>query len=189
MEDETLPFWANQLIIHITVLYYQGGLGLKVLVVYYSLQGNSKCVGDHIADLLKADVEELKTVKPMDPSHFITNFRKGKKENQVEEVEIKPPKHDPNKYDLIVIGTPVWAWAPAPPVYAYLKKMNIKGKKLALYSCSEGEAGRTLEKMKGLLKDSKVLSEREFINPRNDMNGTCSMKAQEWARSLSRLSK
>jgi len=163
-------------------------LGLKVLVVYYSLQGNSKCVGDHIADLLKADVEEIKTVKPIDPHRFMDHYWEGNKEQPLEEVQIKTPKHDPKNYDMIVIGTPVWAWAPAPPVTAYLKKMSIAGKKLALYTCSEGEAGRTLEKMKGFLKDSKVLSEREFINPRNDMNGTCSMKAQEWARSLSRIS-
>ena len=163
-------------------------MGLKVLVVYYSLQGNSKCVGDHIADLLKADVEEIKTVKPIDPHRFMDHYWEGNKEQPLEEVQIKTPKHDPKNYDMIVIGTPVWAWAPAPPVTAYLKKMSIAGKKLALYTCSEGEAGRTLEKMKGFLKDSKVLSEREFINPRNDMNGTCSMKAQEWARSLSRIS-
>jgi len=102
-------------------------------------------------------------------------------------VQIQTPKFDPANYDLIVIGTPVWAWAPAAPVQTYLKRMKITGKKLALYTCSEGEAGRTLERMKGFLKGNMVLSEREFINPRNDMNGTCSSKAQEWARSLSRL--
>jgi len=136
---------------------------------------------------MKADVEEIKTVDPVEPHHFIGRDSSGKKDASIEDVRIKPPKYDPKEYDMIVVGTPVWAWAPAPPIQTYLNRMKITGKKIALYTCSEGEAGRTLEKMKGLLKGNKVLSEREFINPRKDNNGTCSSKAQEWARSLSRL--
>lgn len=37
---------------------------------------------------------------------------------------IAAPKHDPSFYDLVVIGSPVWAWLVSSPVRAYLTAMK-----------------------------------------------------------------
>lgn len=157
-----------------------------MLIAYYSLEGNTKCIADSMAQIFKADVEEIKTIGPIDAHRFMDHYWGGDRENPPEEIEIVKPERDPSAYDLIIIGTPVWAWAPAPPVHTFIKKLNMKGKKVAIYACSEGEPGKTFEKMRRILKGNSIISEREFINPRKDMDGTCSLKAQDWARSLAR---
>ena len=157
---------------------------MKTLVAYFSLEGNTKCIGDSIASTLDADVEEIKTVKPIESGKFINYYWGGKKEHPDEKVEIQQLRKDPNEYDMIIIGTPVWAWAPAPPIYSFLQDLKIQGKKIALFTCSEGERGKTFQKMEKLLSGNDIISKREFINPRKDMDGTCSLKAREWARGI-----
>ena len=39
----------------------------KILVVYYSLTGNTKFVAEHISNELNADIEELKPIKDLNP--------------------------------------------------------------------------------------------------------------------------
>jgi hypothetical protein len=134
--------------------------------------------------MLDADVEEIKTVKPIKAGKFINYYWGGNKEHPDEKVEIQPFRNDPSKYDMIFIGTPVWAWAPAPPVYSFLQEHKLQGKKIALFTCSEGEKGKTFQKMVKLLSGNDIISKREFINPRKDMDGTCKLKARKWARGI-----
>ncbi len=159
---------------------------MKVLVAYYSLEGSTKCIGDAIAELLDADVEEIRTKRPIKADKFMDYYWGGNKEHPNEMVELEPVKRDPRKYDLIFLGTPVWAWAPAPPIYSYLKKFKIQGKKIALFTCSEGERGRTFSKMEKLLPGNEIISRKEFINPKKDVDGSCDIKTNEWARKIVR---
>jgi hypothetical protein len=136
--------------------------------------------------MLNADIEEIKTTKPIEAGRFMDHYWGGDKEHPDDPVEIHPLKNDPMDYDMIFIGTPVWAWAPAPPVYSFLKNYKIRGKKIALYICSEGESGRTFQKLEKLLPGNDIISKMDFINPRKDMDGSCSSKAKEWARQVIR---
>jgi flavodoxin len=43
---------------------------------------------------------------------------------------------NPNDYDLIFIGTPVWAFSYAPAFNSFFDKIKIINKKIALFSCS-----------------------------------------------------
>ena len=45
--------------------------------------------------------------------------------------------HDPADFDLVVIGTPVWAARVAPPVRSFIEKNRGKLKNVALF-CTEG---------------------------------------------------
>jgi flavodoxin len=153
-------------------------------VTYFSLEGNTKCIGDSIASMLNADVEEIKTARPIKADKFMNYYWGGNKDHPDEVVDLLPLGKDPREYDMIFIGTPVWAWAPAPPIYSLLRKYRLKGKKIALFACSEGERGKTFQKMERFLQGNDIISKREFINPRKDMDGTCSLKAREWARRI-----
>lgn len=157
---------------------------MKVLVAYYSLQGNTKCIGDAIAEKLDADVQELNPKEPIEAHRFMDYYWSGDKEHPNKEVELQSIQHDPRKYDLIFIGTPVWAWAPAPPVYSFLKRFRIKGKKVAIFVTSEGERGKTYERMEKLLEGNEILSRSEYVNPLTDKKGTCGIKARDWALAI-----
>ena len=58
---------------------------------------------------------------------------------------------NPADYDLVVVGTPVWASTMASPVYSYLENNKDKIKKAA-YFCTCGSSGyeSTLENMEKL---------------------------------------
>jgi hypothetical protein len=131
--------------------------------------------------MIDADVEEIKPKDPVKAGKFMDYYWSGNKEHPNEMVELASLKHDPREYDMIFIGTPVWAWAPAPPIYTYLRKFDIKGKKIALFTTSEGERGKTFQRLRKLLEGNEIVSAEEFINPRNELKNECILKAREWA--------
>jgi hypothetical protein len=60
-------------------------------------------------------------------------------------------KKNPEEYDLIVLCTPIWAGNLTPAMRTYLKKHDLKGKKVAISICSGGlEQQKALDEMKEL---------------------------------------
>lgn len=53
---------------------------------------------------------------------------------------IAPAKYDPSLYDLVVIGTPVWAWSVSSPVRAYLMENKARLRQVAFF-CTLGNRG------------------------------------------------
>ena len=115
---------------------------MRSLVLYYSFGGNTRELAEKIAERTNSDMEEIKTDKRIDSSNFLQySWESGKKN-----FDITDPKKNPNDYDLIFLGTPVWAWAPAPPIYAFMEKFTVKGKRIAVFSTSEGDCGKCIDR-------------------------------------------
>ena len=53
---------------------------------------------------------------------------------------IMPAHGDVSSYDLVVIGTPVWAWSVSSPVRAYLMANNVRLPAVAFF-CTPGARG------------------------------------------------
>lgn len=157
---------------------------MRALVVYYSLKGSTRRIAEAIAEMTDADLESLRTKDKIEASRFMDYYWGGKKKHPNEKVEIAPLEHDPSEYDMIFIGTPVWAWAPSPPVYSFLMDHSFKGKKVALFSSSEGELGKTFQKMEDLLEGNTIVSKEDFVDIGNDMDATCELKVREWAKNV-----
>lgn len=113
----------------------------KVLVVFYSSSGNTRKVGQAIAERLSAAVEEIQEVHPHPVDirgkslrnflnmgfvvfHALTNRT----------VPIKAAQHDSADYDLVVIGTPIYASSLSAPVRAYLHQYGSRCKEVAFFS-------------------------------------------------------
>ena len=64
---------------------------------------------------------------------------------------IEAPTHDPASYDLVVIGTPVWAWAVSSPVRGYLAATKSQLRDVAFF-CTLGGFGaqRAFAQMQGI---------------------------------------
>jgi hypothetical protein len=54
--------------------------------------------------------------------------------------DILPARNDPSSFDLVVIGTPVWAWSVSSPVRAYLTANKDRLPAVAFF-CTLGGAG------------------------------------------------
>lgn len=111
---------------------------MKILTVFYSRTGTTKKVAEELSKRLKSDTEEI--IDLTDRSGikgWLIGGRDAKKEKLT---KIKPTKNDPSKYDLVVIGTPIWAWTVTPAVRTYLANNKSKIKKVAFF-CTEGSSG------------------------------------------------
>ncbi len=157
---------------------------MRSLVVYYSLKGKTKGVAEYIAKELKADMERIEPLHPINGEKFMSFYGDRDEFGNDTRTDISPPKHDWKKYDLIVVGTPIWAWAPAPPVHLYLKREGIKGKKVAIFSTSDGDSRDALTKMKGQFAGNSVIAQKEFISRDVIEYKISKKKAVAWSRNL-----
>lgn len=112
----------------------------KVLVVYYSQTSNTKSVAQEIATRLGADVEEIVPVTPYDGDFQATIARCMEEREQGITTDIKPLATDIANYDVVFIGYPVWFGTFAPPIAAFLDKVDLSGK-IVVPFCTFGSGG------------------------------------------------
>lgn len=144
---------------------------MKELVVYYSLEGNTKQTAEKIADKLNADIVQLKTVNDI-PKNKMKYFIGGMQATFGICVKIKSIEMNLEKYDRIILGTPVWANKAAPAINTFLKSFDVNDKITALFTCSGGgdneKCVRYLSKTLKNLKTTVALADRH--NPISSEN-------------------
>ena len=97
---------------------------MSVLVAYYSRTNVTKKVGDEIAKLLDADVEEI--ASKVNYNGKIGYMRGGKDAISTKIIDLEPLKFNPQDYDLVYLGVPVWAGKAANPMISYIKQNEGK---------------------------------------------------------------
>lgn len=112
----------------------------KMLVLYYSLTGNTKTVAEEIANRLGADIEEIVCVNPYDTNFQACIQRCIQEREQGVIPDIQPIKSDLSQYDIIFIGYPVWFGTYAPPVDKFLLNEDLSCKKIVPF-CTFGSGG------------------------------------------------
>jgi flavodoxin len=132
----------------------------KILVVSYSRGGRTRSVARQLAEVLGADEEEI----------LVSGKRKGRLGllRCVFEAlaEIKPRihgmRHDPRDYDIVVIGSPVWAARVSSPVRSYLCRYASVMPRVALFcTMSSSGAEQCLAEMGALLDPHAEVIERD----------------------------
>jgi len=109
----------------------------KALVAYYSRTGHTRQVAEVIAAQLGADVEPIQDVRPR--SGLLGYWRSGCEALHKTAVGIEPVEKDPDGYDLVVLGTPVWAGRMSSPLRAYINAHRANFARVAVF-CTEGGA-------------------------------------------------
>lgn len=137
---------------------------MKSLVTFYSRTGNTRKVAEEIAMKSKSDIEEIFDKK--DRKGFLNYLIAAKDSALKKFTQIEGIKRDPSQYDLVIIGTPIWACGITPAIRTYLNKNKFN--KVAFF-CTEGGSGekRAFEQMEKISKKPiAVLSliEKEIKN-------------------------
>ncbi|MFX0096921.1 MAG: flavodoxin family protein [Candidatus Hodarchaeota archaeon] len=128
---------------------------MKSLVVYYSRTGNTGTVGKAIAKELKADLDEIIDLKKR--SGPIGWLRAGYDSGRKKLTSISVKK-DPDSYDPVIIGTPIWNNNMTPAVRTYITDHDLSGKNLAFFCVGAGSSfDNTIEGMKKLVPKSFVV--------------------------------
>lgn len=110
----------------------------KSLVTYFSRTGHTQRVATEIATLIGADLEPI--VEQRSRKGVFGYLRSGRDAYKKLIVPIEPSKKDPAAYELVVLGTPVWAGSISAPVRAYVAAHKQKLGRIALF-CTQGGSG------------------------------------------------
>ena len=111
----------------------------KMLILYYSQNGNTKAVAEQLQAKLGADIEAIVPVIPYD-GDFQATIERGRTELEGQLPEIQPIASDLKKYDVIFLGFPVWFGTYAPPVGTLLEEYDFAGTKVVPF-CTFGSGG------------------------------------------------
>ena len=125
----------------------------RCLIVYYSRTGTTRKVAEALSEVLGCDIEEI--VEPRSRMGIFGYIRSAAEARRQSRVAIAEPKRDPASYDLVIVGTPVWAWSLSSPVRSWLTTMRGRLPDVALF-CTLGGAGgaRVLAQMRGIVGKS-----------------------------------
>ncbi|MDR2717586.1 MAG: flavodoxin [Treponema sp.] len=154
---------------------------MKTAVVFYSLDGNCNFVAEEVKSLLNADLIRLQTQDDKKRRGFFKMVWGGSMVFGRKKPPLKPYTFDPAAYDLIVIGAPVWAGSPAPPIRTFLSDTGISGKKTALFVCHGGGKGKALDTLKALLAGNEIIAQADFVNARKN-GGEVKRQIVDWVK-------
>ena len=147
---------------------------MKTLIVYYSLEGNTKFAVDKIVEKLGAaqtEVLQLIPKKAYPDSGFKKFFWGGKSAVMKEVPELEPFSADFARVSKIILATPVWASTFAPPLRTFIRKYlpEITGREVSLVACSAGgNADKCFDNMKRELPGTKVTKTLSLIDPKTN---------------------
>jgi flavodoxin len=110
----------------------------KILVVYYSRTGTTRKLAESLTTALRCDSEEI--VEAGSRSGMLGYVRSLLEARRRIPSRIAAGGKDPSGYDLVVVGTPVWAWSLSSPVRAYLLANGPRFPAMAFF-CTLGGAG------------------------------------------------
>ena len=120
---------------------------MNVLVAYYSRSGLTRNLAENIAKTLDADLDEITDEKKR--SGIFGWLKAGRDAFLEKKTDINYDKN-PDSYDLIVIGTPVWAGRITPAVRTYLSECSPE--KVAFFATYGGSQGKVFKNMESLSK-------------------------------------
>ena len=104
----------------------------KVLVLCYSRSGNTESMAKEIAKYYNAELKFIET------EVYTLNFKGWRRAavdaNAHTESPIKPEIIDMENYDLIFLGSPIWLFRPAPPLWTFVRNNDFTEKKVVLFN-------------------------------------------------------
>lgn len=153
---------------------------MKSLIIYYSLQGNTKLIVEEIAKEIDCDILQLKLKNEIPSKGFMKFMKGGKQVVKGEQPELEPFNIDLSLYDTIIFGTPVWASSYASAFNTFFSKVSIKGKKILLFSCYAGTEGKAFDSYRSALLGNEILGQMGFRDPAKRNTEGNIKKAKEW---------
>ncbi|GAB7014896.1 flavodoxin family protein [Methanogenium cariaci] len=141
---------------------------MEIKIIFYSYTGITRGVAQKIQRACGGDLVEVKTVKPYSA---LTAYSMGcYRAMRGESDPIEPSVIDVSTSDLIVIGTPVWAFRAPPAINAAVEALSgCEGKSVILFATCGGQAKNTLSFLTEALAAKGVRVRGEFVFDKNEV--------------------
>ncbi|MBQ8147980.1 MAG: NAD(P)H-dependent oxidoreductase [Lachnospiraceae bacterium] len=150
----------------------------KRLVAYFSASGVTARVAKVVADIVEADLFEIKPEVPYTKDDL--NWMNKQSRSSVEMADkssrpaIAEKVENMDEYDIVFLGFPIW-WYVAPTIInTFLESYDMSGKVLVLFATSGGSGfGKTVENLKESCKGA-IMKEGKVLNGNIDEDEICS---------------
>ncbi len=154
---------------------------MGVLIIFYSRTGTTKKVANLISENLNCDSEEILDTK--NRLGFFGWLKSGKDAMMKKLTILEKIDKNPDSYDLVVIGTPIWASNMSTPIRTYIVENKEKFKKVSFF-CTEGGSGgkKCFERMTKLCDKDPVATLE--INSKDIKKETYLEKVKEFTNEL-----
>ena len=156
---------------------------MKTLVVYFSYDETVEKIATGLATAIRGDKLRLVTVERSGEKKV--NYLWG-----TATVSMNPSPDlaefdvNPEEYDLIFLGTPVWAMNYAPPFNTFFKMVHLKGKKIGLFMVHEGTPGIAMDELTKALSDNAILGRLSMQIQANGVGEAEPNEAATWGREV-----
>lgn len=123
----------------------------KVLVVFFSRTGTTRCLAEAIARATHADMQEIEERRSR--RGIIGWLRSGYEGTYRLSAKILPLRRNVRDYDLVCVGSPTWNQSLASPVRRFLEDYADALPSVALFAtCAGSGAAQVITQMTQLLK-------------------------------------
>lgn len=157
---------------------------MKKLILYYSFEGNTHLIAQLIAEQTGATLLALQPQQEIMTKSPLKYVLGGKQSLFKAKPPLQPLTTNPADYDLIFVGTPVWAWTFAPVFNTFFAEHQLTGKSCALFCCHGGGPGKTLNNLKQHLAGNKILGETNFLEPLRAEREQVRTAVQQWLSAI-----
>ncbi len=156
----------------------------KAIIVYYSYEGTTKRIAEAMADALGADSLEIKPVGEMRAKGLGKYLQGGYEIMKKKAPKLMSMDKNIDDYDIVFLGTPVWASTYTPPIKTLLEGGYINDKEVAFFFCHNGGPGKALQKAKEAIdKNNILIGQKGFTNPGKNMEA-CIAEALLWCEKI-----
>ncbi len=117
---------------------------MKICIIYHSETGNTRHVAQHLSSAFDSKLIEVsETASHSQLTRFLVWCKMARGE---ELTKIRPESIDVSDYDLVVFGSPVWAFKPTPAIHTSITMLKgCMGKPAVAFSTHGGRPGQTNE--------------------------------------------
>jgi flavodoxin len=159
---------------------------MKTLIVFFSYDGNSALVVEELHKNLgeDCDVLPLRIADETYQSRLADLLQAGRMILSRKNPALKPYDAAPDNYDLIILGGPVWAGAPAPALQTFIAETKPSGKRIGLFLCHAFGSGKPMDKLKALLPGNVIAGAIDFVNPAKQDRAAVARKVADWVAGL-----
>jgi len=126
---------------------------MKICVIYHSETGNTRHIAQHIASA----IPDSRIIEVSDRAEHsrVTRFLMQCKAAMSEDLTTIEPAHlDASEYDLIVFGSPVWAFKPTPAIHTAISILaHCEKRRAVAFATHGGKPGKTEETFKKWIEE------------------------------------
>jgi len=142
----------------------------KVLVIYYSFEGNTELIAQIIAKETQGDLLKLKPVKEFDSTGFSKYILGGAQVFMKKKPQLMDLNMDLSQYDYIFIGSPIWVWTYTPPIKSLLEGDYLNNQHIYFFYTHDGGPGK-VEKIaqKVIEKNNTFCGTQGFVSVKKDI--------------------